>query len=250
MDVNPPDENLTTTNVQGWVKVLILFGLAAYFAYIISTGNVTNYVNERFSWLSVVAMLLFAGLGIASIISIRQHNTSPAGPGMVSEPSWPVLLIVAGPLLLGTLIPSQPLGAEAINGNLSTSGATIGGANTFVRDPLDRNILDWLRVFNDEPSPAALNGTPADVTGFVYREPGLQEDQFMVARFAVSCCVADASAFALPVIWADAPDLPEGQWVRVQGAFEAGMFREDNVPILIPATVELVEQPEHPYLYP
>lgn len=245
-----PQEERRQINVQGWVKVLILFGLAGYFAYIITTGTVTNYVNERFSWLSIVAMVLFAGLGVASVVSIRQRNNAPVGPGQVSEPSWPVLLIVAGPLLLGTLIPSQPLGAEAINGNLSTSGATIGGANTFTRDPLDRNILDWLRVFNDEPSPATSNGEPADVTGFVYREPGLSEDQFMVARFAVSCCVADASAFALPVIWPDAPELPEGQWVRVQGAFEAGLFREENVPILRPQSVELVAQPEHPYLYP
>ncbi len=239
-------------NVQGWLKVLILFGLAIYFAVIIVTGDITNYVNitESFGWLSYVAVVLFAGLGLAALTNINKRDDTATGYGHISEPSWSVLLIVGAPLVLGTLIPSQPLGAEAINGNLTTTGSGLGGLNTFTADPLDRNILDWLRVFNSEPAAAALDGTPADVIGFVYREPGLESDQFMVARFALSCCVADASAFALPVMWADTSQLSEGEWVRVRGEFNAGDFRGETLPILIPQTVDSVEQPEHPYLYP
>jgi putative membrane protein len=62
--------------------------------------------------------------------------------------------------------------------------------------------------------------------------------------------VADASAIGLPVYAPDAEDIADGEWVQIDGAFEAGDFRGDQVPILQPTTLVVVEQPEHPYLYP
>jgi putative membrane protein len=72
----------------------------------------------------------------------------------------------------------------------------------------------------------------------------------MVARFAISCCVADASAIGLPVVWDSAADLPQGEWIRVKGTFDVGAFNGDTVPVLQASSVEQVAQPEHPYLYP
>jgi putative membrane protein len=72
----------------------------------------------------------------------------------------------------------------------------------------------------------------------------------MVARFTISCCVADASAIGLPVARQETNTLPQDTWVRVQGAFEVGEFQGDSLPILQAASVEAVAQPEHPYLYP
>jgi putative membrane protein len=72
----------------------------------------------------------------------------------------------------------------------------------------------------------------------------------MVARFTISCCVADSSAIGLPVMWQGVDTLPQDTWVRVQGTFEVGDFQGDTVPILQASSVEVVPQPEHPYLYP
>jgi len=36
----------------------------------------------------------------------------------------------------------------------------------------------------------------------------------------------------------------------VQGTFNVGEFRGDTLPVLSVASIETVEQPEHPYLYP
>jgi uncharacterized repeat protein (TIGR03943 family) len=166
-----------------------------------------------------------------------------------STMSWGALVIVAVPLVLGTLIPSRPLGAEAIDGNVSTSAA-LGNLTTFTLNPMDRNVLDWLRYFASLNDYADANGEPADVIGFVYREPTFGENQFMVARFTVSCCVADASAIGLPIQWAAASEIPQDQWVRVRGSFAVGDFRDDTLPVLQAESVEIVAQPDHPYLYP
>jgi len=54
----------------------------------------------------------------------------------------------------------------------------------------------------------------------------------------------------LPVYAADSDTLEAGQWVRVQGTLIAGEFREDVLPIVQASQLEVVQQPEHPYLYP
>jgi putative membrane protein len=62
--------------------------------------------------------------------------------------------------------------------------------------------------------------------------------------------VADAGAIGLPVAWADEAAIEDGMWVRVTGAFQLGEFRGEQIPMLQATTVEVVDQPDHPYLYP
>ncbi len=245
------DERQTT--VQLWIKALLLIGLGIYFVYNIASGNILNYVNARFAWLSYVAAALFLLIGTFSIwhlLADRAHADDDHHDHQHEPISWGVLAILAVPLVLGTLIPSKPLGAEAVSGGVSlTSSATVGAAQAFTVAPEKRNVLDWLRAFNNA-DPQSFDGQPADVLGFVYSEPTFDANTFMVARFAISCCVADASAIGLPVYWDKAADLPQGEWIQVQGAFSLGTFQGDQVPVLRASSIAVVAQPEHPYLYP
>ena len=249
-----PAQDDSRETLMLWLKTALLLGLGAYFVYNILSGNLSNYVNVRFAWLSYVAALLFLLIGGYSALHLlrahrvgghEHHHDHQHG-----SISWGALIVVAVPLVLGTLIPSRPLGAEAIEGNVSIS-ASAGNITTFAIDPLQRNVLDWLRVFSTgSPDSAEFNGQPADVIGFVYLEPTFAEGEFMVARFTMSCCVADASAIGLPVRWAETAALPQGEWVRVQGSFQQGEFKGEPMPILHAESIEIVEQPDHPYLYP
>ncbi|MBK8032118.1 MAG: TIGR03943 family protein [Chloroflexi bacterium] len=234
------------------VKTGLLIGLGLYFVVNIISGNLTNYINVRFSWLSYVAAVLFLLIGAFSALGLlnarrAEHDHHHDHDHDHSAISWGTLIVVAVPLVLGTLIPSRPLGAESVDGNVSITASSVDNMVLSI-EPSKRNVLDWLRVFNATDDYATLSGQPADVIGFVYLEPTFGENQFMVARFTVSCCVADASAIGIPVQWPEAVE--QGQWVRVTGVMETGDFRGDAAPILHAQAVEVVEQPEHPYLYP
>jgi len=250
------DHDDRTTTIQLWLKALLLIGLGVYFVYNIGSGNILNYVNVRFAWLSYVAAALFLLIGSFSIWHLlRDHDHDEHDhnhDGHVHTPiSWGVLALLAVPLVLGTLIPSQPLGAEAVSGNLTSSAATVGSATvqTFNVPPLQRNVLDWLRAFNTADT-KQFNGQPADVIGFVYTEPTFDKNEFMIARFSITCCVADATAIGLPVYWDKAADLPQGQWIEIKGTFAPGTFKGSTTPVLQAASIDSVAQPEHPYLYP
>lgn len=252
-DHHEHDHNHRRERLLDGAKTVLLFGMASYFVYNILSGNLTNYINERFAWLSYVAVVLFLLLGAGSALDLlrqRGHHHHEHDDHTHTALSWPVLLVVALPLLLGTLIPSRPLGSAAIDGNISLSAASVTGATTFTTDPAKWNVLDWLRAFNQTDDINSFNGKAAMVVGFVYKEPTFPEGSLMVARFTVSCCVADASAIGLPVAWPQAADLPADSWVQVTGTFQVGIFRDDTVPILQASSVEVVGQPAHPYLYP
>ncbi len=247
------DERIET--IQLWIKTALLFGLGIYFAYNIASGNLTNYINARFAWLSYVASALFLLIGLFSALHLLrdhhdhdEHNHAEHDHDH-EQISWRSLAIIAVPLLLGTLIPSQPLGAQAVSGSISTSSVALSDTQTFNVAPDQRNVLDWVRAFNQDDA-STFEGQPADVIGFMYVEPSFGTHQFMVARFAISCCVADATAIGVPVVWDQMPTLRQGEWLEVKGTFSVAAFQGNQIPVLQATSVEQVDQPEHPYLYP
>jgi len=169
--------------------------------------------------------------------------------GVLPGPALHLLGSRLEPLIFALLVPSRPLGVEAVQG-ISFNPVGVASAVGATRSPLDRNILDWLREFNRVEAAAAFNGQQARVLGFIYREPSMRDDQFMVSRFTISCCVADAFAIGLPVQSLDAASFETGVWVTVEGTFEAGTFDGRSIPILHSTSITLSEIPRSPYLYP
>ena len=231
-----------------WAKTAILLGMGAYFSWLIISGNLSNYINQRFAWLAVAGAAIFILLALVNVYSNLKRADEDCHEHF--QIGWDILLIVALPLILALLIPSRSLGIEAVNGGISLSPVGVASPSAFQRDPLDRNILDWLREFDRAASPAAFDGTAADVIGFVYREPAFAEDSFMLSRFTMSCCVADAFPIGMPVSAPAAPDFETGAWVRVQGELKAADFGGNIMPVLFADSIEAVEEPQQPYLYP
>jgi uncharacterized repeat protein (TIGR03943 family) len=247
-------EHTHENQAQEWVKAALLIGLGVYLLVNVLSGSVTNYINARFIWLSVVAVALLIIFGVYVVWGRFQHGHHIHDHDHEHDHGHAnpvILLVVAIPLALGVLLPSLPLGAEAINGNISLN-AVMGESSGAPRssDPLDWTVLDWLRIFNEAETLDEVNGQSARIVGFVYSEPTFPADHFMAARFTVNCCVADATAIGLPVRWTSETSLTAGDWIEVTGTFEVGEFRGQRVPILNAESVEPISQPAHPYLYP
>ena len=241
-----PHKQQTHVDRIAWAKSLILFGMGIYLALLILTGNLDNYINQRFAWLVVVGALLFCVLALTTLnasLKPKRHEHEHHHYHI----TWDIILVVAFPLLLAILIPSRALGIEAVNGGVSLSPVGIAGV---ARSPLDRNILDWLREFDRASTPAQFNGTPVDVTGFVYREPIHPDHGFMLARFTMSCCVADAFPIGMPVMAAEGEEYTAGEWLRIGGQLKASTFGTEILPVVFADSIERVDEPRQPYLYP
>ncbi len=242
-----------------WIKyvkagILLLFTIFLSLKYL--SGKIFDYISPRFGWLAILASGLFVVIAVAYIRSDphpeeeMDHDHEGGHSHRITK--WP-LIIVAVPVVLGIIIPAHPLGAtDVANQGVSTdiSAPSVDLQSSLTIIPSQRNVLDWVRAMGANPDPAALNGQQADLIGFVYRDVRFNTDQFMVARFAVSCCVADARAMGVVVQSNQADKYLTGAWVSVKGTFISGTLNNSPIPVITAGEITPVSQPVQPYLYP
>ena len=250
-------------------KALLAAALGLFLLVKVLDGSVIFYINQRFVWLVIVAgVILIISAQILFVqkddggevgsgsLDIHQHihehhhdhNQGAASGGKPADLVW--LLV---PLLIGFLVPARPLSSGAISSRgLSLSAPLSTGMNstTFEVSPENRTILDWVYVFNHADDPKELEGQPVRITGFVYRDHRLSEDQFFVGRFIITCCAADAMAVGLVVQSEDAGIFPESTWVSVHGKMSSIEMDGEVLPLVLGDNIESIPAPEQPYLYP
>jgi uncharacterized repeat protein (TIGR03943 family) len=234
--------------------VLAASGLMLYQK--ISSGTLAFYINKRFEWLIFAGMLIYLALALTLVYRLLMPRAAGALPVTItrnSATSWFAVLLLATPALVGFVAPARPLGASAISSRgIGLQSAPAGPGNALQRTTSGpKNILDWLRMISTVGDPTQLAGQQADVVGFVYRnDPRFKSNQFMISRFSVSCCVADAAALGLIVETDQLDQFKQDQWVRVVGRFKTGEFGNEKIPVITAEKIEPTEQPEQPYLYP
>lgn len=239
------------------LQAAILFGLSAFLFYKILSGTLYFYINARFTWLVVLGGAVFLALAFFAwprkdASHAHEHEDHDHGHAH-SRSAWP-LAILCIPLALGFLVPSRPLDSSALDTRGLTTNAlmSIGGQTAVQLDqPSDqRNVLDWVRAFNFAADPVIYEGEPADVIGFVYQDPRLPEGQFLVGRFAVSCCAADAFAIGMIVQSDEAHHWAANQWVHVNGTIQVSHLDGVAVPLIVAESIKEVSIPPQPYLFP
>ena len=255
-----------------------LFGATALMLYAkISAGTLALYINPRFYWLpyiGFVILLMLCASAVHQLIAPRQPDViplnalahdaqalSPAAAHTHPLPWWSIALLLT-PVVFGLLLPAAPLSASALNTRGLSSSAPRRSLISNAQDlagKKDRNILDWLMLFGQTQDPAALNSQPLDVIGFVHLDPQrLAPGEFWVSRYIVTCCIADGSGVGMVERLqaggppAGAASFKEGDWVRVRGQVVIGTLpgQGERMPVITARTIEGVDEPAQPYLFP
>jgi putative membrane protein len=113
---------------------------------------------------------------------------------------------------------------------------------------LDEKIfLDGLTTL--ELYPKEFAGKELETIGFVYREPAFKPHQFVVARFSVTCCTADAAVFGIMVEEQQAAKLRNDSWVKVRGKLELRTVDGYDMLVLRASGITPVKAPKDPYVY-
>ncbi len=233
-------------------QALILALMGLFFLSRIWSGDILFYINQRF-----VVLVFFAGLAFVILAQVQytERLTDQDEKRNAKDYLKPTLWWLVIPLLIGFLVPARPLSPSAVvNRGISIDAplsAQIEDTTTILSlSPTERTVLDWIRLFSFSENLQQFVGQPADVTGFVFSDGRLSDTQFMVGRFTVICCVADATALGMIVEYPQVAVLKPHSWVRVQGKIDL-LEREDRiVPIIKAELVEAVPPPDQPYLFP
>lgn len=235
-----------------WAAMLLRFTL---------TGQIYLLLHPDFMWLSNMAMGLLTIMGLGRVWqvwqSMRSDQRQPAPRSqehialLPRQISSGVLLAVA---VFGLLYTPRPFTSATAfqRGITDVLGQTRSRPQRFVLSGAseDRTIVDWIRTLNVFPEPTAYEGQGAEVSGFVIHMPDWPSNFFMIARFVITCCAADAYPVGLPVQLEPGTPLPEqDSWLEISGTM--GTHTLDNKRQLVITSPVLTEipQPRNPYEY-
>jgi len=124
---------------------------------------------------------------------------------------------------------------------------------------------DLMQLYlNIEDHPEQVYNQNWRLSGFVYKDPKLAKNQFVISRFVITCCIVDATPIGIIVESPDAPHLKADSWVEVDGLLQKRIVggidnlksvhnfheTENGVPYLIVTRCKVVAAPKDPYLAP
>ena len=217
-------------------------------------------------WLTLAGVALLA-LGVAqAALLVRDRRateadgTDPDEGHRLGRVGW--LLVV--PVAIAVAVGANPLGSYAAgrqNGERTLPAGEFDleqhlRAGSFAGQAPALRVLDFLRAADDPDDRSLLLETPVRLTGFVTHDADEGDPHhFLLTRFTIGCCAADAIALFVQV---EVPDhaLPEADaWVEVEGVLLADPWSDDDPytpdrPRLEAREVRAVEQPTEVYEYP
>jgi uncharacterized repeat protein (TIGR03943 family) len=228
------------TRISG---ALALSAWAATFWFTLASGRSSLYLSPRVSWVIPVGAVLLTLVAAGQLSSART-----AAPEALTSRSLVTLIVVLLPAVAILVLPPATLGSFAASRRSAVNAAVVREARlgpkveidlplvvSAMRSPVTRDILAKL---------IERRGPRVTFEGFVTLD-GAPQGGFVLSRFIIACCIADAVTAQIPVVGASAVGMTQDQWVRVAGDLE---ISGDQI-ALVATDIEKIPQPEQPYLW-
>ena len=110
----------------------------------------------------------------------------------------------------------------------------------------DNQYVNIMNIIQDNLS--AMIGKTVTTKGFVYREKEFMQNQIIVARFGITCCVADASVYGM-MAKGDVAALSKDKWVQITGKIEQTQFNGETIPVIKISQLSKITAPKQPYVF-
>jgi len=233
-----------------WAAVIARFSL---------TGKLYLLLHPDYMGLAYLALVLLLLLGLLRLAqvwrAVRQGQPAPRSqehsPLLPRQLSSGVLIAVA---TFGLIYSPRPFTSETAfqRGIADVLGQTRSRPQRLVlsRQPQDRTIVDWVRTLNVYPEPDAYTGQQVKVIGFVTPMPDWPQNIFMISRFVLTCCAADAYPVGLPVqLPASAPAPGADTWLEVSGTMTTASLGGKRQLVVGSAILTPIPIPRNPYEY-
>ncbi|HNQ35382.1 MAG TPA: TIGR03943 family protein [bacterium] len=233
-------------NKQWWLRAGVILTWFTFIVIILAGGYLPMYIRKSYAPLAFVALVILALMAI-------QPETSGAGHGHQESISRSSLLIFLLPVLFVAVVRPGTLSSLAVQTRgISTA---LAGTDASLAESLaarvatesgyrSMNLKQLLTLVSGSPEKA--DALPIAVEGMVFKNSSHAPGTFMLVRFLITCCAADATPLGIAVSWdaASGPP-PENAWVLVRGKIS---FSEAT-PSVIADEIQVMPNPANPYLY-
>lgn len=223
------------------MTMVVLASWAILFWFVLLTDRTNLYLSTRTGWVVPVGavVLTFAALG-----RLASARTSVPEPIRAKDAGGFALLVI--PVVIVLALPPAALGSFAASRRSSIAAGGLGATAEEIASG-ELSLIDVAGALRSDDGMRALvarAGEHVSFVGFVSKKRGLPADEFILTRFLVSCCVADALSVQVRVIDAPLGELQADQWVRVEGA----IYPLGHEVVVQASSVTAIERPKRPYL--
>jgi uncharacterized repeat protein (TIGR03943 family) len=239
--------------------VLLLVGAMAL--YLGASDAALDYVKAGLQPLLLASGVVLGGLAVAAVVRHgRDHDDAersgdrpgrrPHGPGV----AWllalpPLALVLIAPPALGAFAASRQATRPPAASQADPAGPAAASTDPGLFPPLvpagdgaavPLTLAEY--TVRDYEQPHTLADVRIRLVGFVIpQESG--GDGYLLTRFAINCCAADATALKVAIHGDPAPRAPD-TWLEVEGRWRQ---REAETPLLLAESVRVIRQPSPPY---
>jgi putative membrane protein len=242
------------------VRAALLLSTGLLIAKLFAAGQMRLYMNPALDPLTVMTGLLLAGMGLLEAhaamggrgLVVHSPGHTHHEDGRLDQGLTHLLVLL--PLVLGLVVAPRALGASALGGQDAARLAlafapgpesTPAGTPRAPRRPLAdvADVLVYLRQVGESGI-----GQQVHVTGLVARSESLEPNEFVLLRYSIAHCVADARPVGLLVVARDTVDVPTDQWVEVDGTLSSRGRAGNRLVSIVAERLAPVEEPSDPYL--
>ncbi len=259
-----PEEELYFPNWSKLVKLatLILWFLAFVLVWV--TGRYRNFLRPAFWILMASAALLVLGMVVSQCRGLRvkhEHDAYCLELGYLCSYKhrfearflFPVLIFFL-PLVYILFSGSQGLNTFAALQRLMASPGEGGAELTLDESKLPETapqLFPEVRLNKLNTSFGEFEGKPVKVIGMVYTRKDMPQGQFLLMRFVITCCAADAQPEKIYVKAPPDKVPPKDSWAAVEGIplqGSVGLGLENAIYAYGVEKLEADKIPKNPYL--
>jgi putative membrane protein len=242
-----------------WWELWPMLGWGFFVVYLYAKGRMALFLHPVYGHMAAAGGLLLLALFAYGWLlrrrSIKRRAAAPQDAGASGHAAdcaggqtsaWRVVRSLAFlvPLAIGFALPERGLNAFAAGQRGVTNWAVLAelAAQRQEEKAQWKRGYAWTTVLG---LAQRLKGGPPEkvgAMGFVFRDAKLAPDEFLLVRFMITCCAADAQPMAVLVRWKGtdpaAAQLHDNQWVEVYGSTDPAakcVVADDVVPIREPA---------------
>jgi len=222
---------------------VVLAAWATLFWFLWITGRDAFYLSTRTMWVVPVAAVLLTAATVGRLVTAKAVTVE-----RLERKELAIMAAMIAPVLLVMILPQATLGtfsagkrAGYAGSGISASATDIGsGALTLVDVAAAQTTPDG------EKALAKRAGESVNFVGFVTRYGDTPADEFLLTRYVVTCCVADATVAQVRVVNVTPGAYQDNQWVDVKGT----IYPLGREVIVNASNITGVPRPAKPYLTP
>ncbi|MGZ5353969.1 MAG: TIGR03943 family putative permease subunit [Actinomycetota bacterium] len=238
VDPGPPSRPWSPVRVAG---AIVIAAWAALFWFLLLSGRDAFYLSTRTEWVVPVAAVILTAAALGRLVSARAPR-----PEAIRRRELGVMAAMVAPVLLVLALPPATLGTFSADKRSGFVGAGVPASAV----DIGSGELTLIDVAAGQTSPegeralARRAGETVDFIGIVTRYEDTPADEFLLTRYVVTCCVADATVAQIRVVNVTPGAFEDNEWVEVVGA----IYPLGREVIVNASTVASVARPERPYL--